>query len=305
MRARSLAAGDFVDVGFVGLGAMGQVIVPRMLAAGHRVTGWNRSKDRAAPLVEKGMRSAATPAAVAAASEVTFSIVTDGAAVRTVALGENGVLGGMKPGGVYVDMGTIAPDVTRAVAAEFAKRGFTMLDAPLSGSPVTVEQGNASLMIGGDKATFERIEPLLKAIGPKVTYIGGSGQASTMKLAVNALLMVEVIAFGEAVALAEKGGVAREVALDAVLKSVTAAPVLGYRGPFILEGKMPKVPLADVTLQQKDMLLVLEMARKLGSPTPLAAVANEMMNACRGLGLDRNDFVVAHEVYRRLGGQSR
>jgi 3-hydroxyisobutyrate dehydrogenase-like beta-hydroxyacid dehydrogenase len=305
MRARSLAAGDFVDVGFVGLGAMGQVIVPRMLAAGHRVTGWNRSKDRAAPLVEKGMRSAATPAAVAAASEVTFSIVTDGAAVRTVALGENGVLGGMKPGGVYVDMGTIAPDVTRAVAAEFAKRGFTMLDAPLSGSPVTVEQGNASLMIGGDKATFERIEPLLKAIGPKVTYIGGSGQASTMKLAVNALLMVEVIAFGEAVALAEKGGVAREIALDAVLKSVTAAPVLGYRGPFILEGKMPKVPLADVTLQQKDMLLVLEMARKLGSPTPLAAVANEMMNACRGLGLDRNDFVVAHEVYRRLGGQSR
>jgi len=305
MRARSLAAGDFVDVGFVGLGAMGQVIVPRLLAAGHRVTGWNRSQDRGAPLVEKGMRSAATPAAVAAASEVTFSIVTDGAAVRSVALGENGVLAGMKPGAVYVDMGTIAPDVTRAVAAGFAKRGFAMLDAPLSGSPVTVEQGNASLMIGGDKATFERIEPLLKAIGPKVTYIGGSGQASTMKLAVNALLMVEVIAFGEAVALAEKGGVAREVALDAVLKSVTAAPVLGYRGPFILEGKMPKVPLADVTLQQKDMLLVLEMARKLGSPTPLAAVANEMMNASRGLGLDHNDFVVAHEVYRRLGGQSR
>jgi 3-hydroxyisobutyrate dehydrogenase-like beta-hydroxyacid dehydrogenase len=211
----------------------------------------------------------------------------------------------MRPGGVYVDMGTIAPDVTRAVAAEFAKKGFAMLDAPLSGSPVTVEQGNASLMIGGDKATFERVEPVLRAIGPKVTYIGASGQASVMKLAVNALLMVEVIAFGEAVALAEKGGVAREIALEAVLKSVTAAPVLGYRGPFILEGKMPKVPLADVTLQQKDMLLVLEMARKLGSPAPLAAAANEMMNACRGLGLDRNDFVVAHQVYRLLGGQSR
>jgi 3-hydroxyisobutyrate dehydrogenase-like beta-hydroxyacid dehydrogenase len=180
-----------------------------------------------------------------------------------------------------------------------------MLDAPLSGSPVTVEQGNASLMIGGDKGAFERVEPVLRAIGPKVTYIGASGQAVTMKLAVNLLLMVEVIAFGEAVALAEKGGVARDIALDAVLKSVTAAPVLGYRGPFILEGKMPKVPLADVTLQQKDMLLVLEMARKFGSPVPLAAAANEMMNACRGLGLDRNDFVVAHEVYRRLGGQSR
>jgi 3-hydroxyisobutyrate dehydrogenase-like beta-hydroxyacid dehydrogenase len=284
---------------------MGQVIVPRLLEAGYPVTGWNRSRERAAPLIELGMRSAASPAAVAAASDVTFSIVTDGAAVRAVALGEDGILAGMKPGGIYVDMGTIAPDVTREVAAVFAKRGFAMLDAPLSGSPVTVRQGNASLMIGGDKAAFERIEPVLRAIGPKVTYIGGSGQAVTMKLSVNLLLMVEVIAFGEAVALAEKGGVAREIALDAVLKSVTAAPVLGYRGPFILEGKMPAVPLADVTLQQKDMLLVLEMARKFGSPVPLAAAANEMMNACRGLGLDGNDFVVAHEVYRRLGGQSR
>ena len=267
------------------------------------MTGWNRSRERAAPLIEIGMRWADTPAEVAAASDVTFSIVTDGAAVKPVALGEDGVLAGMRPGGVYIDMGTIAPDVTRAVAAAFAERGFPMLDAPLSGSPVTVQQGNASLMIGGDKAAFERVEPVLRTIGPKVTYIGASGQAVTMKLAVNLLLMVEVIAFGEAVALAEKGGVARDIALDAVLKSVTAAPVLGYRGPFILEGKMPKVPLADVTLQQKDMLLVLDMARKFGSPAPLAAAANEMMNACRGLGLDRNDFVVAHQVYRKLGGQ--
>ncbi len=294
-----------MNIGFVGLGAMGQVIVPRLLAAGYAVTGWNRSRERALPLIGRGMRLAESPATVAAASDVTFSIVTDGAAVKTVALGENGVLAGIQPGGVYVDMGTISPEITREVAAAFAERGFKMLDAPLSGSPVTVAQGNASLMIGGDKAAFERIEPVLRAIGPKVTYIGASGQAVTMKLAVNLLLMVEVIAFGEAVALAEKGGVAREIALDAVLKSVTAAPVLGYRGPFILEGKMPAVPLADVTLQQKDMLLVLEMARKLGSPAPLAAAANEMMNACRGLGLDRNDFVIAHEVYRRLGGQSR
>ena len=294
-----------MNLGFVGLGAMGQVIVPRLIAAGHKVTGWNRSRERATPLIEKGMAWADSPADVARASEVTFSIVTDGAAVKQVALGENGVLSGMQPRGVYIDMGTIAADVTRAVAAEFEKRGFVMLDAPLSGSPVTVEQGNASLMIGGDKATFERVEPVLRAIGPKVTYIGPSGQANTMKLAVNSLLMVEVIAFAEAMALAEKGGVDREVALDAFLKSVTAAPVLGYRGPFVLEGKMPKVPLADVSLQQKDMLLVLDMARRFGCPVPLAAAANEMMNACRGLGLDRNDFVIAHEVYRRLSGQSR
>jgi 3-hydroxyisobutyrate dehydrogenase-like beta-hydroxyacid dehydrogenase len=293
-----------MNLGFVGLGAMGQVIVPRLLDAGHHVTGWNRSRDRAKPLIETGMNWADTPADVAAASEIVFSIVTDGAAVRTVALGDDGVLRGMQQRGIYVDMGTIAPDVTRLVAAEFAKQGHSMLDAPLSGSPVTVKQGNASLMIGGDKAAFDRAEPVLRTIGPKVTYIGDSGQATTMKLAVNLLLMVEVIAFGEAVALAEKGGVRRDIALDAILKSVTASPVLGYRGPFILDGGMPAVPLADVTLQQKDMVLVLDMARKLGSPVPLAAAANEMMNACRGLGIDANDFVVAYQVYRRLSGQS-
>src|SRR5262249_25949706 len=137
----------FVKIGFVGLGAMGQVIVPRFLAAGYPVTGWNRTRDRADPLVAKGMQWAESPAAVAAASDITFSIVTDGAAVKTIALGETGVLTGIQPGGVYIDMGTIAPDVTREVAAQFAKKGFTMLDAPLSGSPVTVQQGNASLMI--------------------------------------------------------------------------------------------------------------------------------------------------------------
>jgi 3-hydroxyisobutyrate dehydrogenase-like beta-hydroxyacid dehydrogenase len=293
-----------VELGFVGLGAMGQLIVPRLMAAGHAVTGWNRSRDKAESLIKAGMRWADTPRAVAEKSEIVFSIVTDSAAVRAVALGADGVVTGLRKGGIYIDMSTIEPEASRAVAAEFAKSGSIMLDGPISGSPVTVVQGNASVMIGGDEAAFERARPVLLAIGPKVTRIGGNGLACQMKIAVNLLLMVEVIAFGEAVALAEKGGVARAVALDAVLKSVAASPVLGYRGPFILDGNMPDVPLADVTLQQKDMMLALNLGRKLGSPVPLAAAANEMMNACRGLGIDGNDFVVAHQVYRRLGGQS-
>jgi 3-hydroxyisobutyrate dehydrogenase-like beta-hydroxyacid dehydrogenase len=293
-----------MNVGFIGLGAMGALIVPRLMAAGHGVTGWNRSRDKAVPLIAAGMACADSPRAVAAQCEIVFSIVTDGAAVRAVALGDDGVLAGLRPGGIYADMSTINPDVSREIAAEFAKAGRHMLDAPLSGSPVTVKAGNASVMVGGDAAAFERAKPVMLAIGPKVTHIGANGLACQMKIAVNLLLMVEVIAFGEAVALAEKGGVRREVAVDAILKSVAASPVLGYRGPFILEGKMPDVPLADVTLQQKDMLLALDLGRKLGSPVPLAAAANEMMNACRGLGIDHRDFVTAHEVYRRLGGQS-
>jgi 3-hydroxyisobutyrate dehydrogenase-like beta-hydroxyacid dehydrogenase len=294
-----------MQVGFVGLGAMGAGIIPRLLDAGHRVTGWNRSAEKAAPLLKAGMAWAETPRAVAEQSEIIFSIVTDAPAVRAVALGKDGILSGIRADGIYLDMSTIAPDASRAISTEFSRAGRTMLDAPISGSPVTLVQGRASIMVGGDRAAFERAKPVLLDIAARATYIGESGLAAQMKLAVNLLLMVEVIAFGEAIALAEKGGVGREIAVDAVLNSVAASPVLGYRGPFILEGKMPEVPLADVNLQQKDMQLVLELARKLGTPVFLATAANEMMNACRGLGLDRHDFVIAHEAYRRLGGQSR
>jgi len=284
---------------------MGSGIVRRLLAAGHTVVGWNRSESKAAALRAEGMGWADSPREAATASEVVISIVTDAAAVRSVALGSDGAIAGMKPHGVYLDMSTIDPDDSRSIAAEFHSAGLTMLDSPLSGSPVTLEAGEASFMVGGDEKAFERVRPLLLDIGAKASYIGTNGQAAQMKLAINLVLMVEVIAFGEGIALAEKGGVSRETAVEAMLASVAASPVLGYRGPFILEGKMPETPLADVNLQQKDMMLVLGLGRKLGSPVPLAAAANEMMNACRGLGIDHNDFVTAHEVYRRLGGMSK
>jgi 3-hydroxyisobutyrate dehydrogenase-like beta-hydroxyacid dehydrogenase len=293
-----------MNLGFIGLGDMGSLIVPRLMAAGHEVTGWNRTKSKpeVAQLTAAGMSWADTPAEVAAASEVVFSCLTNGAAVKACTTGKDGVLEGLAAGSIHIDMSTISPDVTRECSAAFAKAGRIFLDGPISGSPVTVKAGQASIMIGGDKAAFERLKDMLTAIGPKVSYLGPSGMATTMKISVNLLLMVEIICFGEAVALAEKGGVDRTAAVDAILKSVAASPVIGYRGPFILEGNMPAKPLADVTLQQKDMVLALDLARKLGQPTPLAAAANEMMNACRGLGIDHNDFVVAFEAYRKLGG---
>ena len=293
-----------MNIGFIGLGAMGQCIVPRLLSAGHKVTGWNRNRDKCAPLVALGMREAATPCEAARAADVVFSSVTNAQAVHAVALGENGIIAGLPKGSIYLDMSTIGPESSRAIAQAFAAAGLTMLDAPISGSPITVRQAKASIMVGGDLAAFERVKPVLLDIGAKATYIGASGFAAQIKVAINQLLIIEVIAFGEAVALAEKGGVPREIAVEAILASVAASPVLGYRGPFILEGKMPEVPIADVPMQQKDILLALEEARRLGSPAPLAAAANEMMNLCRGLGLGRYDFVIAHEAYRRLGGQS-
>ena len=227
-------------------------------------------------------------------------MVTNADAVEAIALGDNGVIAGLSEDGVYLDMSTIDPLVSRNVSAAFAERGLTMLDAPLSGSPVTVAQGTASTMVGGDRAAYEKVEAVLYDVGSKVSHIGPSGTAVQMKVAINLTLIVEMVVFCESVALAEKGGVDRAVAVDAMLKSVVASPVMGYRGPFILD--MPDKPLADVTLQQKDMILALEVARRQGSPAPLGAVANELLNACRGLGIDHRDFVTVFDVYHLLAG---
>jgi 3-hydroxyisobutyrate dehydrogenase-like beta-hydroxyacid dehydrogenase len=293
-----------LKIAFLGLGDMGQAIVPRLISAGHTVTGWNRTKQKAEPLFKLGMLWADTPRDVARESDMVFSIVTDAAAVRALALGADGVIAGLRKGSVYLDMSTIDPDASRAIAAEFSKAGLTMLDAPISGTTLTLSQNKASLMVAGDKAAFDRVQPVLLAIGPKVTYIGRQGLAVQLKVSLNMTLVIEVIGFCEGVALAEKGGVPREVAVDAFLKSVVASPVLNYRAPLILEGHISDATYGNVNLQQKDMLLALDLGRKMGVPVPLGAAANEMLNACRGLGLAHHDFVTVYEVYRRLGGMS-
>jgi 3-hydroxyisobutyrate dehydrogenase-like beta-hydroxyacid dehydrogenase len=281
---------------------MGAAIVHRLLAAGHQVTGWNRSADKAPPLQAAGMLWASSPRELANGSDLMISILTDAKALEQVVAGPAGVIEGLRPGAVLADMSTIAPDSSCAVAAKVAAAGGTMLDAPISASLATLEAGNASIMVGGDAEAYEKLRPILLAIGPKVTHIGANGQALYVKLAINLALIVQVISFCEGVAMAEKAGIKREVAVDAFLKSVVASPVLGYRGPFILEGRMPETAWADVNLQQKDMLLALELGRKLGVAMPLGAAANEMLNAARGMGLQDRDFVVVYEVYRSLAG---
>ena len=293
------------SIAFVGLGSMGGRIAERLLAGGYEVSGWNRTPAKAEALAARGLRVATSPRDCASGAEVVLSMVTDTAAVEQVATGEEGIIAGLGQGAVWADMSTISPEASRRLAARVADAGAMMVDAPVSGSLTTLEQGQLAIMIGGSEEAYARIKPVLLAIGPKVTRVGDNGQALQVKLAVNLALVVQVIGFCEGVALAERAGVSREAAVEAMLNSVVSSPVLNYRGPLILEGAMPDEPPADVDLQQKDLMLALELGRSLGVPLPTAAASNELLNACRGLAIGQHDFVVVYDVYRRLAGIER
>jgi 3-hydroxyisobutyrate dehydrogenase-like beta-hydroxyacid dehydrogenase len=289
-------------VAFVGLGAMGSGVVRRLLAAERDVTGWNRTKAKAEPLLAAGMAWADTPREAAAGADVVFSMLTDASAVRTAALGEDGILAGLRPGAVYADMSTVLPDESRALAEQVAGTGATMLDAPVSGSVRTLEEGQLSVMVGGARAAFDRIEPLLYDIGPKVTYVGANGAALVLKLAINLSLVVQVMSFCESVAVAEKHGIERSAAVEAILKSVIASPVLGYRGPFVIPENQPEVAWSDVELQQKDQQLGLGLARSVGAAVPFAALGDQFLTATRAAGHGDRDFAAAYEVFKSMGG---
>ena len=288
------------NLGFVGLGAMGGRVTRRLLDAGHTVTGYNRTKSKAQWLLDLGMRWGETPRAVAEAADVIFTMVTNTGALHEVVDGHNGILAGLQKGKIYIDMSTISPAASKRLAERVAEKGAQMLDSPVSGSVITLEQGNLSLMVGGDKATFEQVKPILLDIGPKVNYVGANGQAVLMKVAINLNLQVQMLAFCEALLLAEKGGIPRETAMEVMLNSVIASPSLKYRTPFILE--MPDEAWFNVNMMQKDMLLALEMGRELNVPLPTVATSNEYLTAARAMGLAEQDFAVVYKVLAKMSG---
>jgi 3-hydroxyisobutyrate dehydrogenase-like beta-hydroxyacid dehydrogenase len=287
-------------LGFVGLGAMGGRVTKRLLDAGHTVIGYNRTRAKAQWLLDAGMRWGESPRAVALASDVVFTMVTNTAALEAVVEGPEGILAGLRPGGVYVDMSTVSPAKSREIAEKVARVGARMLDAPVSGSVVTLEQGQLSMMVGGEYAVFEHVAPVLRAIAPTLNYVGTNGQAVLMKIAVNLNLQVQMIGLCEGLFLAEKGGIPRETALKVLLDSVIASPSLKYRAPFILHE--PEEVWFDVTMMQKDMGLALEMGRQLAVPLPTVAASNEYLTAARAMGLAQHDFFIVYKVLAKLAG---
>jgi 3-hydroxyisobutyrate dehydrogenase-like beta-hydroxyacid dehydrogenase len=288
------------NLGFVGLGVMGSRMVKRLLDAGHTVTGYNRTRAKAQWLIDAGMKWGESPRIVAETADVILSMVTNTTALQAIAEGPEGVLAGLGPGKLYVDMSTVNPAASRALATEVAARDAHMLDAPVSGSVSTLEEGKLSIMVGGDLTAFEKVRPILQDIGPKVTHVGGNGLAVSMKIATNLGLAVQMLAFSEGVLLAEKSGIKREVAVEVLVNSVIASPMVKYRGPFVLE--MPDEAWFDVDMMQKDMTLALEMGRQLDVPLPTTAVTNEFLTAARGMGWAEKDFAVVFDVLAKMAG---
>jgi 3-hydroxyisobutyrate dehydrogenase-like beta-hydroxyacid dehydrogenase len=290
-------------VGFIGLGVMGGQMVNRLLSKGHTVTGYNRTRSKAQWLTDKGMKWEDSPRAVAAASDFTFAMVTNAAAISAITEGSDGMLAGLGPGKIFLDMSTVSPSVSRALAAKVRERGADMVDSPVSGSVITLQEGKLSVMVGGSRETFEKVKPLLHDIGPKVTHVGDNGVALAMKIATNLSLAVQMLAFSEGVLLAEKSGIAREIAVDVLTHSAVASPMIQYRGPFVL--KQPEEAWFDVNMMQKDMVLAMELGRQLDVPLPTTAISNEFLTAARGMGMEKLDFACMFDVLARMSGISK
>jgi 3-hydroxyisobutyrate dehydrogenase-like beta-hydroxyacid dehydrogenase len=299
------------NLGFVGLGVMGGMMAQRLLEKGHTLTGYNRTKSKAQFLIDKGMKWADTPRAVAAAADVTFCSVANSQVLISVVEGPDGVLAGIGRGKFFVDMSTVGVSTSRAVAAKIREKGADMLDSPVSGTVATLKVGKLTLMVGGRKETFEKLKPILEdfsdqpAAGTagKVNYVGENGLALVMKIATNSNLAVQMLAFSEAVLMAEKSGIPRQTAVEVLTRSVIASPMVQYRGPFVLQ--LPETAWFDVNMMQKDMLLALELGRQVDVPLPTAAAANEMLTSARAIGLVHEDFAVMFDALAKMSGVSR
>ncbi len=290
-------------LGFVGLGVMGGELVNRLIGKGHSVTGYNRTKSKADWLLKAGMKWADSPRAVVASSDIVFSMVTNSAALEAIVDGPDGILAGLLPGKIYSDISTVSPDYSRTVAAKVRSLGADMLDSPVSGSVITLQEGKLSVMVGGRKESFEKLKPIYLDISPKVTHVGDNGLALVLKIAANLSLAVQMLAFSEGVLLAEKSGISREVAVDVLINSAIGSPMVKYRGPFVI--KLPEEAWFNVNMMQKDMLLALDLGRKLDVPMPSTAVTNEFLTAARGVGLEKEDFAVVFDVLAQLSGVKR
>jgi len=289
----------FMNIGFIGLGIMGRPMAKHLLAAGHRLTVWNRSRPGIDAMVAAGAAAAPSAAEVANLSEVVFTMVGDSPDVEEVALGESGIIKGAKQGLIHIDMSTISPAVTRAIATEYAKAGIELVDAPVSGGETGAINATLSIMAGGRQETFERCLPLLQALGKTITYCGPSGAGQTVKLCNQVVVSVTNMAVCEGLVLAAKSGVPPATMVEAISGGAAASWQLLNLGPKMIAGDF--APGFKVWHQQKDLRLALELARNIALPLPASSLVHQLFASVQADGLDEAGTQALVKALEKLG----
>ena len=284
-------------VGFIGLGLMGRPMAANLLKAGHSVTVWNRTASRAEELVKAGAKLVKTPREAAEASEVLITIVSDPPALEAVLWGEGGALGGLKKGSTYIDSSTVSPMMAQKVGAACKQRGVHFLDAPVTGGDWGAREGNLVFMIGGEAATLKEVEPILGVMGKKWFHLGPNGAGQTIKLAMNAILALEVGAVAEALGLVTRAGLAGEQLLEVLQSSMGRSALLDLKTPLMLKGDFkPSFPLR---LMHKDLGLALDLANQLGVALPATAAVREVYNHVKGEAKQDVDYSAVMQFYKK------
>jgi 3-hydroxyisobutyrate dehydrogenase-like beta-hydroxyacid dehydrogenase len=295
-----MAAGTTTSkIGFVGLGHMGGNMAARYLSAGYIVYGESLDRRDAQDLVDEGLDWRDTAREVAEAADVVFTSVPNDDVLDGVASGPDGILAGLGASKIWVDMSTVSPRVSRALAERVKAVGAAMLDAPVSGSVPQVQTGTLTIMVGGDEQAYARVEPILRELGTP-TRIGVNGQGLVLKLAINISLAVQMLAFSEGLLLAERAGIDPKLAVEVMTQSPIGSPMLKARAELVLD--LPEDAWFGVNLMHKDVALALDTGRELQVPLPSAATADQLLTIARGLGYERRDIAGLYEVLAQLAG---
>lgn len=287
-------------IGFIGLGIMGRGMVQNLLDAGFDLTIWNRTGSKMEPFVDAGAQAATTPAELARHCDIIITCVSDTPDVEEVIMGDEGIIHGVTDGDLVVDMSTISPQATMVLAAELAEKGAYMLDAPISGGSEGAARGTLSIMVGGDPVQVERARPLFEAMGKAITHVGDNGAGQTVKLVNQILVVVNMLAVGEALLFAEAGGLDLEKTLEAVSAGAAGSWMLSNRGPQVIERDWR--PGFTIDLQQKDLRLVLEAADALGVPALATGIVFQLYRTLQAAGLGEEGNHALVKALERLAG---
>src|SRR5208282_730815 len=280
---------------------MGRPMGMNLLKAGHSLTVWNRTPARAQELVGAGAVLAKTPREVAASSDILLSIVSDPPALESVLWGNegknDGALGGLKAGSIYIDSSTVSPLLEKRISAACKERGVRFLDAPVTGGDWGAREGNLVFMIGGDAETLKEVEPVLGVMGKKWFHLGPNGAGQTVKLAMNALLALQVDAMAEAIALVTKAGLSGEQLVEVMQASMARSGLLDLKSPLMLKGDFkPSFPLR---LMHKDLGLALDLANQLGVALPATAAAREVYSYVKGEAKEDLDYSAVMRFWKK------